>query len=491
MKPIRYISLLLALGLIQSCAPVNEPHGGVTTAPYSSNDYMQLDNEQKYAITSKLLATLYKGEPAAQFFDLGKGLSSPVLKQDIDHLAAIRTQLNTPVDDLGGRITATFDKHFSSDISNTRAIPMALLYEIPLSKEYYNRWMAYVLTNTILFSPALELDSVDPADVETVYNNLVAWLDQGMTMSEIVYQHMISEENWRRFRSPEDNTREMMEIYLMRFRDDEVPLASIACKNWFLTDASDDFQLRKTANVNSQPQTLLERNDIASCEDFYLALSQHSQLKPAISRRIVDLLFAEYPVSKRASLALSISRKNPVYFQDIFNSILFSKDYLFNMQRTKGYEEALYGTGKRIYWYDRAGIYGTITNTNLVNMSQKTMTLKLGRQNETPKDSLSFAYYHKAIRDGLMLFRRSGTTTGHGGWDPTPLINSAEVASLSNDDFIHYLMLATVGRKAYDYEITALTPLMTSYSANRANQTYIVMDYASRLSEFYSMKAIR
>ncbi|MBW2468110.1 MAG: hypothetical protein JRE62_02360, partial [Deltaproteobacteria bacterium] len=57
---------------------------------------------------------------------------------------------------------------------------------------------------------------------------------QDNSIRQIVYDHMVSQENWRRFRSPEDNTREMMEIFLKRFNDAEVPLAAMACKNWSL-----------------------------------------------------------------------------------------------------------------------------------------------------------------------------------------------------------------------------------------------------------------
>ena len=38
-------------------------------------------------------------------------------------------------------------------------ILLAILYELPLCKEYYDHWMAYQLANTILFSPAVELET--------------------------------------------------------------------------------------------------------------------------------------------------------------------------------------------------------------------------------------------------------------------------------------------------------------------------------------------
>jgi hypothetical protein len=41
--------------------------------------------------------------------------------------------------------------------------------------------------------------------------------DVGMRYS--TYLHMTSSDNWRRFRSPEDNGREMLEIYTLDFND--------------------------------------------------------------------------------------------------------------------------------------------------------------------------------------------------------------------------------------------------------------------------------
>jgi len=47
----------------------------------------------------------------------------------------------------------------------------------------------------------------------------------------ITYKHMMSEDNWRRFRSPEDNGREMLEIYNLDFNDAHVPISAKALQN--------------------------------------------------------------------------------------------------------------------------------------------------------------------------------------------------------------------------------------------------------------------
>ena len=132
-----------------------------------------------------------------------------------------------------------------------------MLFVLPLSREYYETWISYKLMNTILFSPALELETMDYTDIQKIFSRLIYLIAEDYTIGEIVYEHMITQENWRRFRSPEDNTREMMEIYLKRFNDDEVPLASTACRNWSLTDESEGYQLFIGFDRNTEPLRLL------------------------------------------------------------------------------------------------------------------------------------------------------------------------------------------------------------------------------------------
>jgi hypothetical protein len=502
----RLFTTLLLTATLQACAPISDPNGGITADTLSNAEYMALSPIQKYAVSNKLLTTLYKGIPVDDFFDLQEGLTHPVLRTNKNQLEQVKAQLSTPMNHFGDYINLIYDKYLYNESRqrNTRAAPMAILQEFPLSKEYYHRWIAYILMNTILFSPAYELDSVDHTDVETVYNTqLVEALDNSEDIRQIVYNHVVSEENWRRFRSPEDNTREMMEIYLKRFRDDEVPLAAIACKNWYLTDDREGYQLRKGANVNTVPQTLLDRNDIVTCEDFYHALANHQQLIPAITSRLVDVFFAGKSAAERAAIADHIAATHPSKFEQIFEAILFSREYLLNTSRTKSYEETLYGTGSRIHWYAWYYMFHDLNDNNpgssrpdLSEIRQANMKYKLGRANDVPTDSLALAYYHKSIRDRLMLDRRYSSdpnNTSDGGWS-TSFISPEDgnVDTLSNEDFIHYIMLSTVGRKANPNEVTTLTQIINDngYQNNRSNQAWIIMDYASRLTELYTLPAI-
>lgn len=77
-----------------------------------------------------------------------------------------------------------------------------------LDKNFLHNWISYTLPQTILFSPAYELDSSHYPNVASVYNWLVLDMNDDVGMRYSTYMHMTSSDNWRRFRSPEDNGRE-------------------------------------------------------------------------------------------------------------------------------------------------------------------------------------------------------------------------------------------------------------------------------------------
>jgi hypothetical protein len=171
---------------------------------------------------------LFKGVPADEFFDFTDGTTTRGLISNSNYIQNVETKLArilTNEDDYLYEIDDTYV--FDSRYIHVQ-YPLAMLYKYPLSLEYYEIWMAYKLVNTILFSPASELETVDYTDVQDIYYRLVNMIGEASSIRDIVYEHMISQENWRRFRSPEDNTREMMEILLGRFIDSEVPLDTLS-----------------------------------------------------------------------------------------------------------------------------------------------------------------------------------------------------------------------------------------------------------------------
>jgi hypothetical protein len=337
-------------------------------------------------------------------------------------------------------------------------------------------------------------------DIQKVLYRLYRMIRDDASIRDIVYEHMISQENWRRFRSPEDNTREMMEIYLARFIDAEVPMAAIACKNWHLTDENQGYQLVIDFDENTSPQNILDTT-VTSCYDFFHAVSGHGSLIPNIVKVLVDHFFANFSDGDRQALITSILEEDPATFREIFTMILFSRMYLLQSNRVKWYEETFFNIAHRIHWIADSYFFynyvvaawngGGVTN----QMRQAVMAYKLGR-NEVPLDSLSFAYYHKSVREQLLINRSNNQseTYGYRGWPGTFI----EDVDLFGEDLIHYIFLSTLSRRPNDQELSTLKEVIQARfsgtsdfdSISRTGIAMIVLDYCSRLSELYYMQSV-
>jgi len=459
----------------------------------SSSEYEQLSPEAQYVVANRLVGTLYKGVPADEFFDLNQGLTEPQIGDGENFLHRTARQLTQELPDSARYLQQTNDNYDFNTTRYAQEMPIALMFELPISRDLFTHWMAYTLANTILFSPALEMDSADYFDVHRVYSKLVSRINSNMDIREIIYQHMISQENWRRFRSPEDNTREMIEIYLGLFdQDAEVPKASQACQNWHLTGDRQDYQLVITMDENIVPQKVLGEW-ISTCFDFYRTVSSHPKVIARIANVLVDHFFVEMDQTKRAALVQSIINSNPTRFEHIFTAILFSREYLLYSERPRRLEETFFNIAHKTKWHPYRRFFqdlnnpsGSASNPTLAQMKQPSMTLKLGRWPFQPLDSLSFSYYHKLVRERLLLDRRTNLNNENdAGWEVS-FIDKA--AGLSDDDFIHYLFLNTVGRKAIEQEVTTLNEVFTNRGyggQRRIERTLIVFDYVSRLPETY------
>ena len=142
------------------------------------------------------------------------------------------------------------------------------------------------------------------------------------------------------------------------------------------------------------------------------------------------------------------------------------------------------------------------------------MSMKIGRLPDVPLDALSFANYHKSVREELLIDTRhyDGSRTdipgllynGEGNDDDDLHV---AVSQLSLTDYIHFLFLNTMQRKASADEIAGLIAIYgpslleidadgnqvirPSTTDNRHNNiAQITFDYISRLPEFYYFRAI-
>jgi len=160
------------------------------------------------------------------------------------------------------------------------------------------------------------------------------------------------------------------------------------------------------------------------------------------------------------------------------------------------------------------------------NMGWAAMDYKIGRLPFVPMDTLSFATYHKAIRENIL--KNDGAFDGHNfprtSWftesdeprDPPYEIKDGayfvagtqdlkpSLQNLSLNDFIDYVFLSALGRRATDTEKTAFIDegLRRVFLRNRDgaigwdtesdadNWAEEMLDYISRLPEFYYYRAV-
>ena len=478
----------MLLSVLSGCGNSGNGGSGNTDA---SERYASSDTVTQYKTSSKLLNTLFKGVDPTRFFENSGRISLENASAEYS-LNTIRETLNVSLDSRELVFYGIDSFYYFDTQTKPLQYPLTTLYEMPLSKDYLNFWMAYILANTILFSPAVELDSVEELDAQRVYHRLVTMLDEDKSISEIVYEHMISQENWRRFRSPEDNTREMMEIFLGRFIDEEVPKAAKACQNWYLSDDSQDYQLIKTFTVNETPQELLE-TELTTCEEFYERVATHPSLMPRIIGILVDYFYDGKSDTEKASITAALASKGYTQFRPLFLDILFSDSYLFDTERPKKYEELFLGTGHTIQWQADYNFFRYLNRDltsysaieTLLNMNQGSMRYKLGRKSNVPLDSLSFAYVHNSVRNRLFLDRKTNEFEGYdGGWQA----GFIDIVLKDDTDLIDYVFVSLIGREATEDEKSMLAEVFAAEQyaeTSPVRQTVIMMDYISRLTELY------
>ncbi|WP_456451246.1 hypothetical protein, partial [Hydrogenimonas sp.] len=409
-------------------------------------------------------------------------------------------------------------------------------YEMEPGKAYVNRWAAYVLTQTILFSPAYELDTVYTVDSVDVYGNLVRDFDAGFSMQWSTFTHMMTDENWRRFRSPEDNGREMLEIYTMDFEDEHVPLAGKALQNWRLDRRSNTLVI--DLNENTEPITgLFPGRVVFNGTDFYSTLVLQPTFVPTVTRRLVEIYFPDYSEAQKRSVVDKIVSSRPMRFTDILKQIVFSKEYLLHSHKTRSFEESFFQIAKTLKWIPKKRSFYYLAE-NLDRMHQSTMRYKLGRKTNVPLDSQSFAWYHKTIRENVMLNYDKNTSweNSDDGWPfyemfaelPSELIGDDELDERGRRQeswyanervraayIVNQLFRPIAGREASPEELNAIVDLIDDekYRENsfenmkwwdmygnssskydieeRAYFAQVVLNYLSRLNSVYEFEAVK
>jgi len=316
----------------------------------------------------------------------------------------------------------------------------------------------------------------------------------------------------------------MMEIFLgLEDQDADVPAASKACQDWYLTDENDGYKLSYTDFPNVESQEVLE-SAIVTCDDFYSLVASHPNLLPTVTSVLVRYFYAEHNFAFKQKMVEAIVASQPQTFMELFSLIVFSEEYLLNSERLLSYEESFLATAQRLRWSTREDTFkslasgrGGLYRSDMAEMGWPAMSAKLGRVAGVATDSLSFANFHKGYREELLLDRYRwsyplGIKEQEAVDDGSRVISEQElvrrqqlnkhVKRLTIDELIDYLFLSVALRRASDFEKTELTRLFDDYDFLRHEEerSYVrdgrmpdlarmSFDYLSRLSELYYFKS--
>ncbi|MDQ7068203.1 MAG: hypothetical protein Q9M40_09700 [Sulfurimonas sp.] len=231
-------------------------------------------------------------------------------------------------------------------------------------------------------------------------------------MRDIAYKHMISQSNWRRFRSPEDNGREMLEIFALDFNDSHVPIAGQALQNWSNVRRNNNGfnQLVIDETYENNETLYLFDKNITDGYSFYQALVDSDNFTYGITKRLVAFFFTDYSEKDIDDITVAIVKSGHETWQEVLKEILFSKEYLLNNSRVKYAEELFFSLAKKMEYQHttltiRDFCTGSHQNLSLEDMGQASMKYKLGRLSGAPVDTLSFATYSKTIRENVFYKR--------------------------------------------------------------------------------------
>ncbi len=559
LKHLTKLVIVTAAISLTACDPgppdnISSAHITGFAAPLSQTEFNALSPEAQYQVASKLYGTFFRGISAEDFFDLNAGIDTLKPKNSnflIETRQALSTTLssdellaaNTLIegfDNEGNAVEAnakySFDTDSDSD-ENERAmqIPLARIKEYPVSRDLYVQWMAYFLSNTIMYSAAVEMESTDTVDAQNMYRFLTTNIREGRSIREMVRSNLPSLARWRVSRSSENHALEAYELYLGLFETEEDSVkGGIACKDYYLTDEASGYVISTTNFPNTEPQLILGSYFITSCNDLYDVIAGHPLIIPRAIEVLTNYFFSGRSREDRVAIIESIKDSGVETYEDIFTAMLFSREYLLNTQRPKSFEENLMPLLDKLKWHPAATNssvderifefmasgsenppFGRGNILYLGNKNWHSMSLKIGRLPDVPMDALSFANHHKGVREQLLLNERSydGSQAGIPG-----LIYNGEgnddddlrdvISSLDLQGYIHFLFLNTVQRKASVEELDGLIALFDNLSLlqvnddgiqivrpDRSNNRHnniaeITFDYISRLPEFYFFKAI-
>jgi len=520
------LSSWLAIGclatLTAGCKPSEpEPSGQErSTLNFSytltQSEFDQLPPEDQFVVANKALSVMHRGLPADEFFDLTQGFDSPkVAYGNFINRTQLALQTKMAPTELQSQNLQIFGRDDDPNTEGDESIPplfneldgdqphqftLARMHGYPISKDQFVMWMSYFLANTIMFSPAREMESVDEQDIARVLEYLQANLAEGRPIRDIIKGWLHNLSRWRVSRSAENHALEMFELYLGIFNDTPEEQQNTinggkACSSWYLTDAGDGYQLAKDPMIIEGSESVQVFNKyVTRCSELYDVVAGHPYLIPRVTEVIVNYFLDGSSLKEKQALIQNIVSSGPTRFDEIFLAAMFSKSFLLKSERPKTYEENAFNFLHAMHWSPRCGscypldrrtmsvVWDSSNNGNSAavhNMGWAAMEYKIGRTPFLPMDALSFAVYHKGYRESVLLNTRAYdgqsypeesdfTEADTPREPPYPIRDGAfyvagtenlkpSLEALSVPEFIDVLFLTAVGRRATAEEMQVWT----------------------------------
>lgn len=203
------------------------------------------------------------------------------------------------------------------------------------SKEYFDLWITYQLLNSFVLAMGDELDTVSSARINTHIEKIRTSVEQNQSVKSIMLDYFMADIFWARFRSPEDNGREVFEIYLGDFRDEIVPPVAKILQNYSFNEDQGTLEI-DSFNRNSELQTI-DGAQLTTPYQLYSYVVNHQQFMPHIYKHIVKGLYGY----EADDVIASMSSKGLATFREIYIEAL-THPSLEKVKRAKYPEEIIF-----------------------------------------------------------------------------------------------------------------------------------------------------
>ncbi len=446
---------------------------------FSDSDYSALSTIERIQVLDKLFSTLFLGLKKS---DIDK------YKDDNNSITKIKALLNTSdIKSLAQTEEIINGFQFGGNVVMVQKA-LARLFYMPISKEYLNFWVAYNLINSKFFSASSELNTVEDTTGVNLFQKIFTDVNLNKSTQEILYSYLISEEHWRRFRSPEDNTREVLELQLKVFDDSLVPLSATACQNYRYNENEKNLVI--DFNYNYEVINIFNQN-LISCEDFYTMVSKDVRVKEVFIDYFLDFYFPTYTQAKKTEMKTTILGGEARTYQDILLQIIFSDEYLKNSIKPKTIEELFLSNAKKIDFIPALNTFSRLSDTAKA-ANQPIMYYKLGRELTPPTDILSASVIMKNFRNIIMTDVKDGMFND---WDAGWSFDFVQTLNWSSKEtFLDNIFLYMVQRGITKDEKDTFLAMFKEYNILKNNDksimVKIVLDYISQIPETYVMKSL-